>query len=394
MKSRFVAIGVAQGDAFFLERRGGFTALVDGGRSVRGFPAEFQRATKQCSVDVIVCTHNDADHANGVIGFLEAGLHCNEVWLPASWTDRLNDLFHPEQFTRELIVNVIGLSEAEIENLDSRHGTTLLEQVADRYERDQLRGNTEAVDAATLIESTLESSDEQQVGLSHDPLLSWHHDWPFLAHPLWGRDRHFQLLIEAIAAGDRIRQITQLAFHRGCRIRWFQYSSFDASGGNPGVLSPVNAREVLKVTVNTTSALMYLALSVTNRQSLVFVSPRRRGAPGILFTADSDLAFSNEVPWSDGMIVTTPHHGSEANGGAYRRFRREMLNPTSTTWVRSDGKFLSRPGASFLGLRASDVPVFCTLCRRASQPKQDLVFERARGHWKPTSTRTCACSQA
>ena len=39
--ARFIAIGVGQGDAFFLER-GGCTILVDGGRSMEGFPAQFQ----------------------------------------------------------------------------------------------------------------------------------------------------------------------------------------------------------------------------------------------------------------------------------------------------------------------------------------------------------------
>lgn len=112
MSKRFIAIGVAQGDAFFLECPDVITALIDGGRSVGGFPSQFQRATKRDRVDVLVCTHNDADHANGIIGFLQAGLGCTEVWLPASWTDRLEDLFlRPGDFTGELVENVMALAE-------------------------------------------------------------------------------------------------------------------------------------------------------------------------------------------------------------------------------------------------------------------------------------------
>jgi beta-lactamase superfamily II metal-dependent hydrolase len=79
MNVRFIAIGVAQGDAFFLECPEVFTVLIDGGRSVGGFASQFQRVTERDRVDVLVCTHNDADHANGIIGFLQSGLGCTEV---------------------------------------------------------------------------------------------------------------------------------------------------------------------------------------------------------------------------------------------------------------------------------------------------------------------------
>ena len=39
--AKFVAIPVGQGDAFYLEREG-FTVLVDGGRSRRGFSGQFK----------------------------------------------------------------------------------------------------------------------------------------------------------------------------------------------------------------------------------------------------------------------------------------------------------------------------------------------------------------
>ena len=66
---KFISIGVRQGDAFYLER-GGKKLLVDGGRSRRGFAEQFERTVGATSVDVLVCTHADADHVNGLIGFL------------------------------------------------------------------------------------------------------------------------------------------------------------------------------------------------------------------------------------------------------------------------------------------------------------------------------------
>jgi hypothetical protein len=92
--SRFIAIPVAQGDAFYLER-GEWSVLVDGGRGRAGFAAMFQTATKTDGVSLAVCTHNDADHANGILGFLEAGFRCEEVWLPGRWLAALPDVLKP-----------------------------------------------------------------------------------------------------------------------------------------------------------------------------------------------------------------------------------------------------------------------------------------------------------
>ncbi|MFP5228494.1 MAG: MBL fold metallo-hydrolase [Acidobacteriota bacterium] len=390
MNKDFVAIGVAQGDAFVVKRHDDFVALIDGGKSVAGFSTEFQRATNLDSVDVVVCTHNDADHANGIIGFLQSGLHCKEVWLPASWADRLNDLFDPARFTHELVDNLNGLRDAEI--ADIRDTDTFFKRLANGREANGIRDTEESVDAEELAERTREEDGGDYIELSRYPLLYWHPDWWFRRmRALRNDDPRFRLLIEAIAAGERIKQIAQLAFHRGCRIRWFEYSDPNPSGGIPGKLVPVNAREVHEVKVSKSSALMYLALTITNKQSLVLCSPQDGGAPAVLFTADSDLAFPNTVPWSDGMIITAPHHGSEANAAAYQRFQREMLNPVSTAWVRSDGRFKSRPGRWFLDLRGTNVPVFCTFCRGASRPKQDLVFTASGQSWNPVNTQSCSC---
>ena len=92
--SRLTAIPVGQGDAFYLESDG-WSALVDGGRSRSGFASAFQTATKANGANVVVCTHNDADHANGILGFLEAGFSCGEVWLPGRWLGALPSVLRP-----------------------------------------------------------------------------------------------------------------------------------------------------------------------------------------------------------------------------------------------------------------------------------------------------------
>lgn len=107
--SRFIALPVGQGDSFFIVKKG-MTALVDGGKAVNTFPALYKENTGLNGVNILVCTHNDADHVGGLIGYLQSGLKCCEVWLPALWGGRLVDLLRePFRFIEELIDNICNL---------------------------------------------------------------------------------------------------------------------------------------------------------------------------------------------------------------------------------------------------------------------------------------------
>lgn len=384
----FIAIGVGQGDAFFLERAG-LAILVDGGRSTHGFPIQFQTVTKkQEGVDILVCTHNDADHALGILGFLRSGLTCKEVWLPGSWIDRLEDLLlHPERFTEELILNI---EEIEV----SRQRRPLLQAIGDQYSEvmGQERDNGGIASTNVLSEALEMATEIEDYCISLYPHLQWlTEDWPYF-YRIWrmlGRDhRRFQLFIEAISAATLIRKISLAAYHAGALIRWFEYDPVSSKGGNPNVLVPLNAREVLQIRRRRWSALMYLALTRSNKQSLVFLSPARNKEPAILFTADSDLSFPHPIPWSDGMIITAPHHGSDANAYAYKRFTRETANKLDVIWVRSDGRFKTRPGRYYLDAHGSH---FCTLCRGSNYPKQNVRLTVVSRKWKPVFTRKCCC---
>jgi hypothetical protein len=92
--ARFIAIPVAQGDAFYFEREN-LSVLIDGGSNQSAFATMFQGITRKNSVDIVVCTHNDADHSKGLIGYLESGLGCKEVWLPGRWLSVLPDVLKP-----------------------------------------------------------------------------------------------------------------------------------------------------------------------------------------------------------------------------------------------------------------------------------------------------------
>lgn len=377
----FIAIAVGQGDAFFMEK-GDRTLLIDGGKSRVCFPHRFVVVTGRKYVNVLVCTHSDSDHASGLLGFLgERGFRAEQVWLPASWMDRLRDLIHkPEDFMKELIMEIQKLSDNEVDNLA---------KIGERYAN--TRHDEEDLVAEVKYKDLLESI--ERADAAESVLRRFYCSQPFSRnrHPL---NMRLKLLLEAISASDLIRQIFLAAYRSGSVIRWFDYvgdnAQIKSSGGIRDFLIPLNAIEVGQIRRPKRSALKYIALTRSNRQSLVFMNPADELSSGILFTADSKLSFSQTVPWNGNMLITSPHHGSELNKYAYQRFLQETRGETHVNWVRSDGKSLKRPGKSFRALRDKK---YCTLCRPYKSPRQNvkMVFSKPNCDWQPDNTRQCGC---
>jgi hypothetical protein len=381
---QFVALPVGQGDCFYY-RTNDVTVLVDGGKSLSGAVELFRHYELAREVDVLVCTHNDADHANGVLGLLRSEFPCKEVWLPSSWTHRLEDLLtNPQQFVAELGREIRERS-AELPDTPEKH---VLEWIASRHltaSEDQGTVSEEHLNAA--LESALDS-DEWPV--RSYPLLPLHDGSEIVLVRLgFPQSALTRLLTECLAAASRIAEIAKAAYERGTRIRWFQVGIADQLPPRPtDVLRGVNCGEIVRAGRGGLSALAYLALSVANKRSLVFQT-RRVGCPGVLFSADSDLSFDEMIRWDEPLIITAPHHGSEHNAAAYARFRRENTSsPDKKIWVRSDGRFQSRPGASYLSM-----PIrYCTRCRDQVGPSRPVAFETLRGRWQIAPTNPCACA--
>lgn len=397
--SRFIAIPVTQGDSFYLER-GGFSVLIDGGRNHAKFPSMFQRITKRDGVNVIVCTHNDADHANGILGYLEAGLGCEEVWLPGRWLSVLPDVLRPFDEVVKQLADDVAETDTSTHVEEPQSSLSPLEAYAERMHRGRIEDST----AEEMLSAERDGWPEQcaQMLEQAEPwealsccLGSWHPD----DRPIW-LCHHYrmlgpagdQLLWSAIDAADRIRAIATAAFHRGIPVRWFEFGTGAPSGGTR-MLQPINGRAVAKVYPRVAPLLEYLALTVSNKESLVFWSPAAEGYPGVLFTADSDLT-SVSLPSSlDNAIVTAPHHGSEKNANAYSAVASTAQNNAqSITWVRSDGRYRSRPGSTYLRLSSRRL---CTLCRHAQASvtaKQAVHLYSRGGTWvRHRASQGCSC---
>lgn len=393
MVDRFVAIPVGAGDALFFQR-GEFSALIDGGKSLSSFPRMFQSYLNRSTVNVLVCTHNDADHSCGIIGFLESDCKCEEVWLPALWKDRLDDLTNrSSEFFDELAKDIESSSLPTAD--DQRRPDRLsLESLGDLYAQEEQdsgpEGEGEVFTGEALPLEAIDSEDKKfdsrllSYRIEADPFL----DLRIIMLRNAIQPDRWMLFYQALAAAHRINAIADAARDRNIPIRWFRYSATSARGGKTGLLVPLNAIEV-QPKPRKISSFTYLALTVANRQSLVFASPSRPKWPGVVFSADSNFGFSCQIPWNNEMLVTAPHHGSESNANVYRKFKKEVGGKFDVNWIRSDGKYKDRPGPSYLGLNKKHR--YCTICRGSIQPKQAVRFAIQHGGWCPGSTRPCAC---
>lgn len=120
MTDRFVALPVGQGDAFFYQRDD-LKVLVDGGKSANKLPKLVNKHLRLQEIDILICTHNDADHAKGLIGILDKEKwkgSLQEVWLPGSWSYKLKELLEDSDiFFKELAENISQLPEEELSTL-------------------------------------------------------------------------------------------------------------------------------------------------------------------------------------------------------------------------------------------------------------------------------------
>ncbi len=397
--SRLIAVPVGQGDAFYLESRSS-SVLIDGGRSRSGFASIFETATRAPGVDVAVCTHNDADHANGILGFLEAGMRCGEVWLPGRWLGALPNVLKPfvEVFV-DLAKSVAQVPAPAGGKQQDGSELSAIEEYAEGLgdSVNQARSNEQGPPVGEdgwpdSYVKMLEQAEPWETWATH--WLWTLEDWLRLESAYqpcrhlgpW----HAQLLWSAIEAASRIRAIAMEAFHHGVPIRWFEFDVTASSGGTPALpLLPLNARPVARVSPLVGPLIAWLALTVWNKESLVFWCPPTDEHGGVLFTADSDLARISLPRELADAVATAPHHGSESNAQAYSAIGKAVGTVAqSIMWVRSDGRYRSRPGQTYLSLPS---PRFCTLCRSPSSSKQAVHFVAHGGVWKPIATRQCHC---
>ncbi|MFQ5798765.1 MAG: ComEC/Rec2 family competence protein [Bacteroidota bacterium] len=145
-----VGEGERSGDAIAL-RVGDFSArdkqlvlVIDGGTKESGeqLVKHIKRYYQTDDVDLVVCTHSDADHASGLTEVLE-NLSVGQFWMHLPWehTDRIRSLFKDGRLT------VTGLREKfrksletarELKAIAKRKGIPIVEPFSDKVNRNNI----------------------------------------------------------------------------------------------------------------------------------------------------------------------------------------------------------------------------------------------------------------
>ncbi|MFM4947224.1 hypothetical protein ACEUB1_09270 [Aeromonas dhakensis] len=300
--------------------------------------------------------------------------------MPGKWTSRLRELLiNPEGFVVELVNQILRIDTLEISSLEK------LSEIEEfpKIEEDNIGYEELRIEIDQIYQAIEESSDRARI---FDLSM-----WP-LQHFLWFYDlspTQRNLFVDAIDTANKIRELAVLSYHSGAKIRWFEFDSFSTASGGESFLRPVNSQEIFSVS-SRLSALAYLSISKSNRESLVFHSPASDRSSSILFSADSDFSFHYQLPdLEDNSIITAPHHGSEHNRNAYLRLNSEGLITKQTIFVRSDGRFSKRPGNVYILEKSKKI---CTLCRHPNAESQDVIFTSSSSGWrKKNGLSWCHC---
>lgn len=372
---KLVALPVS-GDSFLL-RRGDRNILVDGGYSSRALIAALSAPSAAVShLHIVVCTHADKDHAGGLTDLLDkSSVRVDEFWLPGAWSDSLSELLQsPHLVVNALVAELDQFVPEEARDIDQQdddefesrvHARITEERRKIQRERrgDGVRADPEQQDD----EAGLAWLNEQTAGLDFDDAND------AASAKAFGRGRRLiryrtskrqlgrqwaAFWVGLIDTAERIRKIAVQAIRHNVKVRWFDFGEFaktrQASGGEPGLLVPLNAVELV-VPPPPIDVMNYMALlTPVNEECLVFFSPNSRWPDdlGVVFTGDSPLGdgpgYSQTLldcslePWQ-WVVATAPHHGSESNAVAYTHL--EAMTCVAL-WLRSGGSS-KHPGPTF-----------------------------------------------
>lgn len=383
MTSKFIALPLVSGESFLLmtpDHQGKERViLVDAGTKSANLAHVLRGVDPSVThIDIVVCTHRDNDHAGGFPNFVEdwydMGRTIGEFWLPGRWAAVMPKILtDPEEIVFDLAAGAIdaierlneGRSRYEGISFEQRLrslGKSVLDQVGDKLPPVEQRseGGLEGCFGLNPEELEALANEQQETDDTVSPLETAGdaYELPFWWDAYFREGRRFNRkawseYLQAIETAKVIREIALAAINRHIRVRWFDFGKFERvghpSGGEPGLLEPVCSVEVRPAPVGVSGIAVFLALRLTrqNVESLVFYRPETEQEPGVMFIADSRLAFGIDRPGPSfslpkpaparPLLVTAPHHGSDKNDHAYGVLEKWLSHRRDSLFVRNGG---------------------------------------------------------
>lgn len=365
---KFIALPVNVGDSFLLKNENSII-LVDGGMNKQHIVKLLNKESIQ-HIDLLVCTHYDADHINGIIGILKSNKFTfKELWLP--------EILGSIGYTlSKNIFKLFGyLRENKFELIEyfrkSKPDDILFED--ESIKNYEVNENFEKIDITVLDEFITYF----YRNLYFNPFRNLYFN------PFWFY-YYDNILFKMMTTLKLIAILIKKSLLSGAYIRWFKYKGYTHKyyGFNLYSENAVQTDITLYEPKKFFLSLYHLSLSNINKYSLVFLY-EKNNFPNVLFSADSDLHFySKPLILKDNSIVTAPHHGSRYNDNAYQKIKGNNL-----IFVRSDRSQVKRPGLGYLNQRRR----YCTICRNlTSKQKVELIYNKKISNFI-TYSRPCVC---
>ena len=366
MCTKFTALEIGSGDAFLLEDCH-WNCLFDAGGSKNRIVSLLNRKGIE-KLNLAICSHNDVDHANGFIGLLQSKIKIDEIWLPGTWASIL-------QYVKD---NGVGPEEVEwMDTIERKFSKKSFEGL--NYIKNEDSTKVLGVEAENLIDiesylsleefnDTLSFFSEQiEMGMKIKRIIGVKE----YNYYLRGRIGLLSLSLKL----DKIITIAGLAYRNGCKVRWFEpvdYCTCTKVDYGFAALNSYERTRVQKPKNAYAFAILYM-LTIENEYSLVF-EYCNKDVPIIRFSADSDCTYQSVSPYPENIIVTAPHHGSEANAIVYNKLVGDNI-----IWVRSDRKSGKRPCDVFKCLNIK----YCLACKK-KKFKSEICLD-----YNPTLKKWC-----
>lgn len=349
MSLSFSALEIGHGDAFLLEKDD-WRCLFDSGASKSSIVSLLKKK-KINNLNLVICSHNDFDHANGFLGILDQknNITVDEIWLPSLFANIIQyvvdngiprEIFESEEYYIDT-VNIESLYDREFEPI-----------------------------------SCEEFEDNMSMYIKYMDMYRYRL-YEFLPYCRFNFKK-LSLLIKL----NNIAEIANKAYEAGCIIRWFE----PIDGCTNNVISygftALNSIETNKIKkLKGVQEFIYaLILTAENKYSLVF-EYIKNNIPIVRFSADSDSTCQSVTPYKNNIIITAPHHGSEANQKVYKTIQGDDI-----IWVRSDYKSKTRPCSDFKNQQNR----YCLACRNKNF-KSELCFEYYGNTWLCRKGNKCNC---
>jgi ribonuclease BN (tRNA processing enzyme) len=374
---KFTALPVKEGDSFLLQVDDK-NILVDTGKDLNECNVLIQGITN--TLDVVIITHYDSDHVNGLLALLNSSVVIKQVWLPEIFGkiektlhERKNNLLKSIVFSDNSNIQgeiALWLNEPEkiiLYDFTDQEFDQANDTGENRYKKN-IKWHSELIRKGDYF---FEREDET-IGFS---ILKFSKR---IFNVLYIKKKHIKTIDEIVSKCKE----------KNIKVRWLKYNKeYNPIQVDKSIeLFALNSQENLNIKAFIDDNDIILQLTPINRESLVFKF-ETDGKPNVLFSADSGFEFLSKkklIGLQDNSIVTAAHHGSKDNLNVKTY---KLVDGKDLIYIRSDNQNKVRPCDDYIKLNKK----YCTVCNTATPPQNKKVeLEFINGAWL-TNNNECKC---